>query len=151
YLSDRNDAVLRDRVWTLLQRMKADKADGIENLWTAADIAKLGGPADAAFGFDMRSGFYSGDGHAALLTPTMRTDGTGGMRGGHGYSPLRPELHASLVVNGPSIHGRGRLGVVRMTQIAPTLARWLGVGLSPMADVPISSLLEPTSQTAERR
>ena len=63
------------------------------------------------------------------------------MRGGHGFSPLRPELHSTFVIAGPSIRKGGRLGVVRMTQIAPTLARWLGVGLSPQADAPIDALV----------
>jgi hypothetical protein len=31
----------------------------------------------------------------------------------------------------------GNLGVVRMTQIAPTIASWLGVALSPGADAPL--------------
>ena len=140
YVRDRSDTALKNRVWTLLQQLKADSSNGIENLWTSDDIARLGGPPDAAFGFDMRSGFYSGSGHTTLLTNTMRADG-GGMRGGHGFSPLRPELHSAFVIAGPSIHKGGRLGVVRMTQIAPTLARWLGVGLSPQADAPIDALV----------
>jgi predicted AlkP superfamily pyrophosphatase or phosphodiesterase len=141
YLRDGADAALRARVQRLLEKLQADHTNGIESVWTREDIARLGGPADAAFGIDMRAGFYSGDGHAALHTPTMRNDGTGGMRGGHGHSPLREELRAALVINGPTIHKRGNLGVVRMTQIAPTLARWLGVGLSPSADTPIDMLV----------
>jgi predicted AlkP superfamily pyrophosphatase or phosphodiesterase len=144
YLREGADAALRRRVQELLDRLKADPANGIESVWARDDIAALGGPADAAFGIDMRSGFYSGGGHASLRTPTARNDGTAGMRGGHGHSPLRPELRSALVINGPSIRKRGDLGVVRMTQIAPTLARWLGVGLSPLADRPIEALIAPS-------
>jgi hypothetical protein len=49
-----------------------------------------------------------------------------------------PELRASLIVSGPAARGRGNLGVVRMTQIAPTLARLIGATLSPQADTPIN-------------
>jgi hypothetical protein len=40
-------------------------------------------------------------------------------------------------VNGRGIR-RGTLGVVRMTQIAPTIARLLGLTLSPKADTAIT-------------
>jgi len=30
-----------------------------------------------------------------------------------------------------------------MTRIAPTVARWLGVGLSPLADQPLERLIAP--------
>jgi predicted AlkP superfamily pyrophosphatase or phosphodiesterase len=143
YLRDPRDIGTRDRVAALLQQLKGDAANGIESVWTSADLARLGGPPDAAFGLDMRSGFYTGNRTAALLTPTMRNDGTGGTRGGHGFSPLRPELRSALIVAGPTVGGVGNLGIVRMTQIAPTLARWLDVGLSPRADRPIDALVTP--------
>lgn len=146
YLRDRADRAVRDRVAALLQRMKADAANGVDTVWTADELARLGGPADAAFGIDMRQGFYTGGDHTTLVTPTRRNDG-GGMRGGHGFSPLHKELHASLIVRGPSVRAGSRLGVVRMTQIAPTLARWLGVGLSPQADQPIAALVTPAEAT----
>lgn len=48
------------------------------------------------------------------------------------------------VAAGLSLTGAGgSLGVIRMTQIAPTLARWLDVGLSPRADAPIDTLVAP--------
>ena len=79
-------------------------------------------------------------GHDTLLAGVSMNDGRA-MSGGHGFDPRRPELHASLIVSGPNAQGRGNLGVVRMTQIAPTVARWLGVGLSPLADQPLDKLL----------
>ncbi len=85
---------------------------------------------DAVFGIDMRNGFTTGGGHGALLTKSGA--------GGHGFAPSRPELHASLVLSGPPARGVGSLGIVRMTQIAPTLARWLGVDLSKEADEPLT-------------
>jgi len=58
-------------------------------------------------------------------------------------SPLRPEIRSPFVASGPAIRGRGGLGVIRMTQIAPTRARWLDVGLSPRAGSPINTLVGP--------
>jgi hypothetical protein len=59
-------------------------------------------------------------------------------KGGHGFDPERPALHASLILNGSAVRKRGSLGVVKMTQIAPTLASILRVGLSPSAARPLS-------------
>src|SRR5574338_1056616 len=82
---------------------------------------------DASFGVDMADGFYTGAGTSALMgTPTNK--------GGHGFDPARPALRASFIASGPAFTRRGSLGIVRMTQIAPTLARVLGVGLAPQAD-----------------
>jgi hypothetical protein len=79
----------------------------------------------------MRSGFYAGGGSSALIVQA-----TG--RGGHGNDPSRPDLHASLIMAGPLVPRSGDLGIVRMTQIAPTIAAWFGVRLSRKADEPLA-------------
>ena len=84
----------------------------------------------AAFALTMRSGFSTSGGHDVLLEATPR-------RGSHGYDPTHPELHASLIMSGPDVPKAGSLGVVRMTQIAPTIARWFGLSLSPDVDDPL--------------
>ena len=48
-----------------------------------------------------------------------------------------PALHASLILSGPGVAKKGDLGIVRMTQIAPTIARWYGVRLVEGADQPL--------------
>jgi len=130
-LSNPDDAALRDRVWALLQKLAADPANGIRAVWTRDDLAKAGADPRASFGIDMRDGFYSGGGHAALLSKPSG-------KGGHGFSPDRPELHASLVMSGPDVPKAGSLGIVRMTQIGPTIAAWFKAVLSPKADQPIA-------------
>ena len=130
-LKDRNDPRLRDRVGRLLQGMAAEPANGILTVWTEDDLRKLGAEPRASFGIDLRNGFYSGGGHDALLTKPAS-------RGGHGFAPARPELHASLIMRGPDVGRPGNLGVVRMTQIGPTIASWLQVALSAKADAPLT-------------
>jgi hypothetical protein len=78
----------------------------------------------------MKPGFYTGTAHTVLLQPT-----TG--KGGHGFEPTLPALHASLIMTGPDVSKSGDLGIVRMTQLAPTLARWFGVRLTAEADQPL--------------
>jgi predicted AlkP superfamily pyrophosphatase or phosphodiesterase len=130
YLKNPNDQALQERVWKLLQEVKADPTNGIAALWTRDELDRRGAHPGASFGIGMADGFYSSTAHDTLLRPSAS-------RGGHGFDPTIPELHASLIVHGPGAAGRGSLGIVRMTQIAPTFARMLGVGLSPEADKPL--------------
>ena len=130
YLNDPNPQ-LRDRVGRLLAGLQANSEMGIETVWNAEHLTTARAHPGAAFGIDTKNGWYTGSGHNELLTRTDR------IRGGHGYAPDRRELHASLILNGPGIPRRS-LGVVRMTQVAPTLARILGVSLSSKADTPIA-------------
>ena len=130
HLRDPNDQALVDRVGKLLDGLARDPANGIASIWNRGDLAKAGAEPLASFGIGLKPGWYSGAGHDALLVPTRS-------RGGHGFDPNLPELHASLIINGPAARGRGSLGIVRMTQIGPTLARLIGVTLSDRADAPI--------------
>ena len=100
-------------------------------MWTADDLAKAGGHPDAQFGLDMADGFYTANAHDTLRKPSTS-------KGGHGFAPDRQALHASLILAGPAVRRRGSLGVVRLTQVAPTLAGILGVALDARAAAPIS-------------
>jgi predicted AlkP superfamily pyrophosphatase or phosphodiesterase len=127
YLKDRNDKATQDRVASILASLKADPANGIRVIWTREDLEKAGAHPDAAFGLDVVNGFYTGFGHDVLIKESTS-------KGGHGFAPERPELHASFILTGPKLAKRGSLGVIRMTQIAPTLAALLEAGLSSHAD-----------------
>lgn len=135
YLKDPSDQALRDEVGALLAKLHAEPQYGIASLWSQNELERWGTHPDAAFGIGMRSEFYVGAGHDALMTDTAS-------KGGHGFDPTITEMHASLIISGPGMKGQGNLGVVRMTQIAPTLAGLLRVSLSPQADQPLDALLK---------
>jgi len=130
YLKRPDDAALLARVRRLLDPIVADPANGVDRLWTREDLQRVGAAPEASFALTMKAGFYTGTAHTVLLQPT-----TG--KGGHGFDPSMPALHASLILAGPDVSTSGDLGVVRMTQIAPTLARWFGVRLTVEADRPL--------------
>jgi predicted AlkP superfamily pyrophosphatase or phosphodiesterase len=130
FLKDPADARTRARVAALLAAVAADPANGVDRVLDANDLKALGADPRASFAVDMRPGFYTGVAHDVLLADTTS-------KGGHGFLPSRPDLHASLIMAGPNVPRAGNLGVVRMTQVAPTIASWFGVGLSPKADVPL--------------
>lgn len=124
------DAADRARVGTLLDELAANPANGIRAVWNAAQLAERGAHPDAAFGLDVVDGFYSGGGHDVLVKPASS-------KGGHGFAPERPALHASFVMAGAAVQRRGSVGTITMTQVAPTLAAILDVQLAPDAAAPI--------------
>ena len=131
YLKNPEDAALRDRVAGLLKKVAADPANGVETVWDRETLAKMSADPRASFGVDMKNGFYTNAAHDVLVKPA-------GSKGGHGFAPTRQELHASLIMVGPDVPKTGSsLGVVRMTQIAPTIASWFGVSMAPNVDQPL--------------
>lgn len=124
------DATVEAHVAALLGELKQDPAHGIREIWDRAGLKARGAHPDAAFGLDVVDGFYTGGGHDVLVKPTTS-------KGGHGFAPERTALHSSLILAGPAVRRRGSLGVVKMVQIAPTLAHILDVGLAPDAGQPI--------------
>jgi predicted AlkP superfamily pyrophosphatase or phosphodiesterase len=136
------DAADRARVQQILADLKKDPANGIREVWTSADLAAKGSHPDAAFGVDMIDGFYSGGGHDVLVKAS-------GSKGGHGFDPERKALHSAFILAGPTVMRRGSVGVIKMTQIAPTLASILEVGLSPQAAKPLP--LAPAAATSAAR
>lgn len=127
-LRDPDDAETLAAVRRLLEAKLADPASGIERILDAATAAKLGGAGELVL--DARDGFeFSGAPRGAWSVPARK-------KGQHGYAPLRESIRAGLVIAGPGVR-RGSLGVVPMTSIAPTVARHLGIELSPLAGAPL--------------
>ncbi len=130
YLKRPEDRAIVMRVSGLLEQLAADPANGIERIWSQADLRQAGAHPDASFGLTMKPGFYTGWGRDALLAETTS-------KGGHGFDPARPELQATLIMAGPDVPRAGDLGLVSMTRIAPTVAKWFDVQLAPEADRPL--------------
>lgn len=135
YLSDPSDQALHERVFGLLRKLQSDPAHGIRRIWTRPELDALGAHPRAAFGLDVADGFYTSSGHEVLVAESST-------RGGHGFDPSRPGLQSSFLLSGPAVTRRGSLGTIRLTQVAPTLARILAVGLSPMADEALSTTVQ---------
>lgn len=119
-----DDAALVAKVKALLDRLAADPAYHIARVLDAGEIARAGGPKGASFLIAMQRGFETGQNPAApIATPST-------YKGMHGYVPDDPEMRSTLIVAGPGLKARGDLGILDMRQIAPSLARILGVTLA---------------------
>lgn len=120
-----------ERVKAALAKHLADPASGIRDVLDAAAVERFGG-VDVPLVLNAREGFSISHTAAGewLVVP-------GTSKGAHGHAPDREELQASLVLAGPGVRSKGDLGVVSMTQIAPTLARVLGLSLDAAAGRPL--------------
>lgn len=123
-LADPKDAETRDRVRALFAARQAEEGSGIAALLDAEAIRAQGGdPEVTALALDAGSGFcFEGEATGEWL-------GECDDLGGHGFSPLRPELRASFLMAGPGVGARSDLGTLPMTEVAPLVARALGFAL----------------------
>ena len=130
-----DDGELKAKVAALLDRLKADPANGIEEVYGAEELARRGGFPEASFGISYRldtTGPAARPLSQALVAPAVQ-------KGTHGHAASHPELYSTFIIAGPGI-ARGRdLGVVDIRAIAPTLANILGVKL-PDAEQPALSI-----------
>jgi predicted AlkP superfamily pyrophosphatase or phosphodiesterase len=130
-LRDPGDAAVVAQVRALFQPRLKDPRSGLRAILGEEEIAALGGTSRWRLLLDAREGFNFAPSAAGPWEVASRK------RGDHGYCPDRPELYASLVLAGPGLAKAGDLGVVHMTAVAPTLARYLGLELAPEADAPL--------------
>lgn len=124
------DAAIAQKVRAILTEVAGDAANGVAAVLDREELRRLGADPRASWALTMKEGFATGLAHDALRAPS--TD-----RGAHGFAPSHPELRSSLIMAGPHAGSHRALGVVRMTQIAPTMAGWFDVALAREADAPL--------------
>lgn len=131
-LKDPGDRETLAKVRELLAPKAADPEAGLAEVLDADRIARLGGSAGWALVLDARAGFGFRDSTSGGWL------GEASYRGAHGHDPERPELRASLLLIAPGLAKRGDLGIVPMTAVGPTIARYLGLELAPEAGEPLA-------------
>ncbi len=137
YLDETSGPIDLAALRSAFEARAADPASGLLRVLGPEEVRAMGG--DALLALDARPGFsFTGSAAGEWL-------GESKFRGTHGHAPDRPELRASLIWAGPGLDRRGSLGLVPMTAIAPTVARWLGLTLAPEAAqaLPLTPALSP--------
>jgi predicted AlkP superfamily pyrophosphatase or phosphodiesterase len=124
-LARRDDPALKARVDALMAKLVADPASGVGRVIGRDEIARMGGAPDMDDFIDAKIGYEFGPKTTGPLVTTP-----GFYKGMHGYFPDHPEMHATLIIDGPALPRRGALGEVDMRAIAPTAAKLLGVGFT---------------------
>jgi predicted AlkP superfamily pyrophosphatase or phosphodiesterase len=102
-------------------------------LWAVLDRAALrdlGSDPAAQMALEASSGYAFSSNAAGDLLSRTGTPGT------HGYLPFRPELESSFVAWGPDIRPGVDLHTIRMTEIAPTILKAMGIDDPKFGDEP---------------
>jgi len=115
-----DDAALRAKVEGLLDALKANPELGIDRWIKQDEIAALGG-GGAQYFLNFKPGFQSGRDPAAPMVSPSKSKGM------HGYFPELDLMRSSLIAVGPDVKVKGALGELDMRDIAPSIARVLGV------------------------
>jgi hypothetical protein len=102
-----------------------------------ARLQSLSADPDAELSLDAAPGVYFSDRFEGPLVRDSLND-----RGTHGQLPTCPGLEAAFIVAGPDVSGGRNLGRMALTQVAPTLARLLGLPTDILAsnEKPIQEL-----------
>jgi predicted AlkP superfamily pyrophosphatase or phosphodiesterase len=125
-LKELADTATLDKVRALFAADAGRPGSGIHRILERTDIERLGGDAEAALVLDAEAGFsFSSEADGTFLAKPDYA-------GTHGHDPDRPELQSAVLMIGPGV-SPADLGLVRMTSIAPTIARFLGLELDPRA------------------
>ncbi len=124
-LRDPADTATRDRLSDLLRKLAKDPANGIERVYARAEIAGLGLAPEAEMVVALKTGYRMG---TALEGPLLAS-ASGGGHGAFSTRTVRPDMRSAFFMTGPGVAAGQNLGVIDMRQIAPTVARALGVSL----------------------
>lgn len=126
-LKDPNDGETLERARELLTKLAAEPANGIAHVLGAEELHARGGYPNASFFVSLNPGWRTG---AAIMGPLVTKVKPGGT---HGGLPDLPDLWAAFFLLGPGVPAGKDLGVIDMRDIAPTLAKEVGLAL-PSAD-----------------
>jgi predicted AlkP superfamily pyrophosphatase or phosphodiesterase len=126
-LKDPKNALTLATVRTLLTKLSADPANGIDRVLEGEELHRKGGYPNASFFVGLKPGWHTG---TSLTGPVLSSVKAGGT---HGELPDLPELRAAFFLVGPGVPAGKNLGLMDMRDVAPTLAKAAGLSL-PTAD-----------------
>jgi predicted AlkP superfamily pyrophosphatase or phosphodiesterase len=130
-LKDPQDAVTLSEVRELLSKLASDPASGIDRVFAAEELHKRGGYPDASFFVGLKPGWRTGHSLDGPVISKVKLGGT------HGEIPDLPELYASFFAVGANIPAGKNLGIIDMRDIAPTLAKIVGLPLPTAEGKPL--------------
>lgn len=133
------DAELAARVTARFEELARGRYRGIFRVITRRELDARGAYPEAACFIEPAEGYYVSDGLVddAVLVATDR-------RGAHGFLPTEPRMYTGLIVSGAGIKRGVPLPLVRQIDIAPTVARLLGVEMPEADGTPIVGVLAAT-------
>ncbi len=143
YLKDANDEVKAKEVQAIFAEVHKNEASPIWRVISRQDAAKLGADPQAAFFIEAAPGFiFSEQAAGKKITEKLGKDA---IQAVSGYSPSRSEMRGILIGSGKGIRPQTTIEYARLIDLAPTMARLLGLELKPTRGHAISEMILPTN------
>lgn len=132
----------RDQIARQL-RAELAKLEGVQAVFDAEEFARIGQPtpeqnprgADLWLAAKREYAFSESSSGDLTVNKNAKTTGT------HGFLPDQPDMLSLCIVSGPGLKPGTKLGKIRAIDVAPTVARILGVDLPTAEGKPIEQLL----------
>jgi hypothetical protein len=139
------DAVLAAAVESRFRELAAGRYKGIFRVVGRTELDAMGTYPEAAFFIEPAEGYYVSDGVAGgeVLVGTTR-------RGAHGFLSTEPRMHTGFIAAGAGIRPGVPLPLLRQIDIAPTIARLLGLTMPSADGVPMVGLLQDAPPAPRR-
>lgn len=116
-----HDPVIKQEVMTLLRSVMQDPNYGIETIYTANDLKRLHVPSEVDIAIEARLGYQFKEN---LTSKDIKSNFT---KGNHGYSPWKLGYKNVLMISGAGIKNQLDMGKIHVLDIAPTVAKILGL------------------------
>ena len=131
------DTVLAAAIESRFRELAAGRYKGIFRVVGRTELDAMGTYPEAAFFIEPAEGYYVSDGVAGgeVLVGTTR-------RGAHGFLSTEPRMHTGFIAAGAGIRPGVPLPLLRQIDIAPTIARLLGLTMPSADGVPMVGLLQ---------
>lgn len=122
-LRDPANAAVRTKVATLLAQLQKDPAFGIARVLDHDDVLRDGGTSKADWFVLFKPGYEM------AIRPDAPLPSPSHYRGMHGFDPSLAQMRSTFIVAGKGVPVGQDFGDIDMRDIAPTVARLLGVSL----------------------
>ena len=127
YLYTKDSESERRAVEVLTEAMR-DKQYGIESILTKRELGAMLASSKVNYAVEARAGFSFDD---SVKYPTVEDlAALGTTYATHGYSPDKPGYKCVFIASGPGMTKDKPLGPMEMVDVAPTLAKILGLHFS---------------------
>jgi hypothetical protein len=131
YLKDESDTAVAAATLNVFEGKLREPNGGLARIYRQAEIVAAGGDPQAFLAVEPAPGTYFGTGYDEY-------EGVATYKGTHGYDPEQSHMNASLVLFGRQI-AAGKLPGARLVDIAPTVAKWLGLPLPNVEGTPLQA------------
>lgn len=128
-LKNRKNLVIKNKVFSILKKIKSKYPNIIDKLYTRKDLDRLMASKEADFALNAKSGFrFCDDFDGDIIIDTVKPgDYWGTYIGMHGFSPENTEMNSCYIISGPGIKKNTFISGVKIVDVAPTLAAIMGI------------------------